>query len=101
MNPDILRNSVYKQKENWWKILIFWITSQTKKIFFPYNVLRETLIFFISAVMSPGLRRVCGKQASLKSPHTDLYPQSQISQVPFYNSRFVVIEKATDFEKQS
>lgn len=35
MNPDILRNSVYKQKENWWKILIFWITSQTKKIFFP------------------------------------------------------------------
>lgn len=51
--------------------------------------------------MSPGLRRVCGKQASLKSPHTDLYPQSQISQAPFYNSRFVVIEKAADFEKQS
>lgn len=100
MNPDILRNSVYKQK----KIGGRFSSSGSRlkqKNFFPYNVLREILILFMSAVMSPGLRRVCGKQASLKSPHTDLYPQSQISQVPFYNSRFVVIEKVTDFEKQS
>lgn len=100
MNPDILRNSVYKQKKLVEDTHLLDHISNKKK-FFPYNVLRETLIFFISAVMSPGLRRVRGKQASLKSPHTDLYPQSQISQVPFYNSRFVVIEKVTDFEKQS